>query len=56
LIPMHPWYRGFYGRIQKIDENKYVSYGIIAKKAISITYCHFRISLETIARMKGLIL
>ncbi|CAJ0901869.1 11930_t:CDS:2, partial [Entrophospora sp. SA101] len=32
LIPMHPWYRGFYGRIQKIDENKYVSYGIIAKK------------------------
>ncbi|CAJ0760096.1 9104_t:CDS:10, partial [Entrophospora sp. SA101] len=34
LIPMHPWYRGFYGRIQKIDENKYVSYGIIAKKVL----------------------
>ncbi|CAJ0756558.1 11694_t:CDS:2, partial [Entrophospora sp. SA101] len=32
MIPMHPWYRGFYGEIKQTEHNKYTSYGIISKK------------------------
>ncbi|KAG4090310.1 type II DNA topoisomerase [Neocallimastix lanati (nom. inval.)] len=31
FIPMHPWYRGFIGKIEKIDEGKYKVSGIIKK-------------------------
>jgi len=31
FIPMHPWYKGFIGKIEKIDEGKYKVSGIINK-------------------------
>src|SRR6266540_2789970 len=35
MIPMHPWYRGFYGEIKQVGTNnhKYISHGIIEKKS-----------------------
>ncbi|CAJ0747567.1 10101_t:CDS:2 [Entrophospora sp. SA101] len=32
MIPMHPWYHGFYGEIKQNGANKYTSYGKITKK------------------------
>ncbi|CAJ0751192.1 6314_t:CDS:2 [Entrophospora sp. SA101] len=32
MIPMHPWYCGFYGEIKQNGANKYTSYGKITKK------------------------
>jgi len=31
LVPMHPWYKGFRGKIEKIDEGRYKVSGIINK-------------------------
>nr|CAG8501960.1 3994_t:CDS:2 [Entrophospora candida] len=31
LVPMHPWYRSFQGKIKQIEGNKYFSYGVLTK-------------------------